>query len=523
MSNSFDNDKGNRQGGHLESQKTNDDLVNAASRARNKTVMLSPEMTGKFRNMVSNSNQSDSETGFQKRRGTGSFRVHRDELKPFSLPTIQEQKPATAAAPVEVPDFSVNKDTSAMGGFAPNMKETKSFRFDDNQFSNLFSNPAKTEVEQVNKPIQQQAFSQPAPKEEENFESTNPEAETFIFSNPKYENKHQNQPSERVNTQMYAPPKLDGNMFGEFEVETIKDDPNAFKPLDFQRDTEIGEESLMHQQENTYDKADFQDASFVTENEEFLSHSNTNLGFSEQSLSPNLDLGNEKVVEDLDQSGVFSEYEDNAGFQTTTSEDNFENQVEHGFQNATYASNQNTSEFDIPAFASSQNFVEEKPVQNFLGSQQFENSSRNQEFDVEENAVSPGQLGSSMPNLSSTIQLSSRDSLIVGFMISFDNQQSGEVFEIRSGRWLVTSRPTNHGEFILINDSSISPLHAIVRATANGVVQVLDQLSEYGTTVVKAGTSEEIEISGTMIALEHGDVIRFGERKFIVCLVPRVI
>jgi hypothetical protein len=105
-------------------------------------------------------------------------------------------------------------------------------------------------------------------------------------------------------------------------------------------------------------------------------------------------------------------------------------------------------------------------------------------------------------------------------MVSFDEDSNGEIFEIRAGRWLVTSKPTDHGDFILINDESISPLHAIIRATAEGKVQVLDQLSEYGTGLFRAGTEEEEEIAGTMAAVSHGDIVRFGKRHFTVCMVP---
>jgi len=112
-------------------------------------------------------------------------------------------------------------------------------------------------------------------------------------------------------------------------------------------------------------------------------------------------------------------------------------------------------------------------------------------------------------------------SRIVGFLISFDTETNGEVFEIRAGRFLVTSRPTDHGEFVLIDDETISPLHAIIRATAEGKVQILDQLSEFGTGVIRAGSEEEEEVAGTMAAVSHGDTVRFGKRTFVICLVPK--
>ena len=112
------------------------------------------------------------------------------------------------------------------------------------------------------------------------------------------------------------------------------------------------------------------------------------------------------------------------------------------------------------------------------------------------------------------------NSKIVGFLISYDKEENGEVLPIRSGRWLITSRPTDHGEFILIDDETVSPLHAILRATKEGKMQVLDQLSEHGTGVYRAGEEDEIEVAGGLEDLDHGDTVRFGDRYFLICLVP---
>lgn len=112
-------------------------------------------------------------------------------------------------------------------------------------------------------------------------------------------------------------------------------------------------------------------------------------------------------------------------------------------------------------------------------------------------------------------------SRVVGFLVSFDKDALGEVYDIRVGRKLITSRPTDHGEFILIDDKTVSPLHAIVRAAEDGKIQVLDQLSEFGTGVIKAGSTEEHDVTGAMVALQHGDTIRFGERKFIFASIPQ--
>ncbi|MCC6931924.1 MAG: FHA domain-containing protein [Deltaproteobacteria bacterium] len=113
-----------------------------------------------------------------------------------------------------------------------------------------------------------------------------------------------------------------------------------------------------------------------------------------------------------------------------------------------------------------------------------------------------------------------RKGKVAAFLISFDNDATGEVYEISTGRWLITSRPTDQGDYILLDDESISPLHAIIRALDNGKIQVLDQLSEFGTFVTKPNTDSEEEISGSTVLLEHGTGLRFGNRRFVVCLVP---
>jgi hypothetical protein len=115
-----------------------------------------------------------------------------------------------------------------------------------------------------------------------------------------------------------------------------------------------------------------------------------------------------------------------------------------------------------------------------------------------------------------------KKSRIAAFLVSFDKDEFGDVVEVRSGRWLLTSRASEHGDQIIINDESISPLHAIIRATSDGKVQVLDQLSEFGTGVTKVGSKNEEDISGAMVTLDHGDIVRFGKRKFVVCTVPSI-
>lgn len=114
----------------------------------------------------------------------------------------------------------------------------------------------------------------------------------------------------------------------------------------------------------------------------------------------------------------------------------------------------------------------------------------------------------------------SRKSKVVGFLVSFDKDDKGEVFEVLAGRWLLSSRASGQEDSIIVEDESISPLHAVLRITEEGKIQVLDQLSEHGTGVTRKGSDKEEDISGAMVSLEHGDKIRFGKRNFVVCVIP---
>ena len=110
---------------------------------------------------------------------------------------------------------------------------------------------------------------------------------------------------------------------------------------------------------------------------------------------------------------------------------------------------------------------------------------------------------------------------LVGFLVSYDTDEIGQFFEIRAGRIIITSRPTEQGDFMLIRDESISPLHAILKATVDGKINILDQLSENGTYITKLGEAEEVDCSGVMSQIEHGDTLRLGSRSFTVCIVPK--
>lgn len=110
---------------------------------------------------------------------------------------------------------------------------------------------------------------------------------------------------------------------------------------------------------------------------------------------------------------------------------------------------------------------------------------------------------------------------VIGFLVSFDRDENGEVFPLRTGRLIVTSEASSTGNFLIVTDGTVSPMHAILRMTPTGEIQVLDQLSEHGTQIKRFGGDEMQELSGDKGTLEHGDLIYFGERKFYVCVLVR--
>jgi hypothetical protein len=110
---------------------------------------------------------------------------------------------------------------------------------------------------------------------------------------------------------------------------------------------------------------------------------------------------------------------------------------------------------------------------------------------------------------------------ITGFLVTYDKDPLGVSIELRSGRVIVTSEPTSSGNVLFLDDPSVSPMHAIMRVGSGSQIQLLDQLSESGTRIVRAKDGQEEILSGEKSNLEHGDVVCFGERKFHVCIVMK--
>ncbi len=110
---------------------------------------------------------------------------------------------------------------------------------------------------------------------------------------------------------------------------------------------------------------------------------------------------------------------------------------------------------------------------------------------------------------------------VVGVLVTYDRDPNGEIYPLRSGRLIVTSEMPSGGNFLYLEDESVSSMHAIMRISDDAKLQVLDQLSEHGTQIRRADGSEEVRLSGDKAEVHHGDEISFGERRFTVCILPK--
>jgi hypothetical protein len=109
---------------------------------------------------------------------------------------------------------------------------------------------------------------------------------------------------------------------------------------------------------------------------------------------------------------------------------------------------------------------------------------------------------------------------VVGVLVTYDRDPNGEVYPLRSGRLIVTSEMPSGGNFLFLEEESVSSMHAIMRIGDDANVQVLDQLSEHGTVIARADDGKKVHLSGDKAEVQHGDKISFGERTFTVCILP---
>jgi len=154
---------------------------------------------------------------------------------------------------------------------------------------------------------------------------------------------------------------------------------------------------------------------------------------------------------------------------------------------------------------------EEEPEHEELAQQ----SSQNEPLQSLDSGVAINPMEQILPNLA---RKPGGPSLLLGFMVSFDTDPYGEAFELREGRTIISSDlPRNGGRVVLIEDPSVASMHAVIKADADKII-LLDQLSECSTVVIRQG-QEDLELSGDREELTNGDIVKFGDRSFKICLV----
>jgi hypothetical protein len=105
-----------------------------------------------------------------------------------------------------------------------------------------------------------------------------------------------------------------------------------------------------------------------------------------------------------------------------------------------------------------------------------------------------------------------------GFLVSFMNKDTGEYLPLYEGRLIVTSAAAAGGNYLLINNDSVSVNHAVLRISSEPEIQILDQLSERGTRIQSLDGRIQ-ELLGDKSVIKHGDLVYFGDVVFHVCLI----
>lgn len=109
---------------------------------------------------------------------------------------------------------------------------------------------------------------------------------------------------------------------------------------------------------------------------------------------------------------------------------------------------------------------------------------------------------------------------LVGWLVSYAQENNGSSYEIRAGRSLVSGRKAgDDSRVIFVDEGSVSAPHAALSASARHRLMVQDIFTNAGTFLTRAGSDKEVPVSGP-IEVEHGDWLRIGETsRFQVCLI----
>ena len=108
---------------------------------------------------------------------------------------------------------------------------------------------------------------------------------------------------------------------------------------------------------------------------------------------------------------------------------------------------------------------------------------------------------------------------LIGWLVSYADENLGKSYELRAGRTLVSSHAENGNACIQVAERDISAPHSALNASTSHKILVQDIFTEKGTYLRRAGSGKEERLQGAH-ELQHGDWIRFGDKsRFQVCLI----
>ncbi|MCB0320593.1 MAG: FHA domain-containing protein [Bdellovibrionales bacterium] len=107
---------------------------------------------------------------------------------------------------------------------------------------------------------------------------------------------------------------------------------------------------------------------------------------------------------------------------------------------------------------------------------------------------------------------------LFGWLVSFQDPD-GEAIELREGKFFITGSPLKENDLVL-EEPGISTPHALVSVTQERGLLVQDLMSERGV-FVRGLEDAAYQKEEETIRLEHGDWVRFGDREFLITLIPQ--
>jgi hypothetical protein len=101
---------------------------------------------------------------------------------------------------------------------------------------------------------------------------------------------------------------------------------------------------------------------------------------------------------------------------------------------------------------------------------------------------------------------------LVGWLVSFTNDPSGQDYRVREGRNSIGSDGSKCD--VIIHDATVSSIHALL-IYQGGVFMIRDEGSNNGTFV----NGENIFIKGGGVSLKQGDRIRIGKTELVLYVI----